>query len=79
MTNGSLTDMHAIVSTPLLLNSSTREMNPGRCDSEHVGVIAPGTPHTTTCVYVRQKVGIAILYGISGRESAQEYSEVDCY
>jgi hypothetical protein len=52
MTKGSLTDMHATVSTPLLLNSSTSEIKPGKCDSEHVGVIAPGTPHTTTCVVV---------------------------
>jgi hypothetical protein len=48
MTKGSLTLMHATVSTPLALSSSEASTNPGRCLSEHVGVKAPGTAKSTT-------------------------------
>ena len=44
MTKGSLTDVQAMVSMPLFLNSSTFSMKPGRCLVLHVGVKAPGTP-----------------------------------
>src|SRR5512138_3235211 len=48
ITNGSLTAIQAIVSTPLARISSARSTNPGRCFASHVGVKAPGTEKRTT-------------------------------
>ncbi|KAF5795845.1 hypothetical protein HanXRQr2_Chr08g0344461 [Helianthus annuus] len=43
ITNASLTETHAIVSTPFDFNSPDFSTNPGRCFWEQVGVKAPGT------------------------------------
>ncbi len=48
MTNGSLTAMQAIVSTPLALRAAACSTKPGRWRSEQVGVNAPGTANRTT-------------------------------
>ena len=47
-TKTSFTDIQATVSTPLALISSTCTTNPGRCETEQVGVNAPGTANNTT-------------------------------
>ncbi|KAI3471985.1 hypothetical protein Pfo_028673 [Paulownia fortunei] len=43
ITNASLTEIQAMVSTPLALNSAAFSTKPGRCFCEQVGVNAPGT------------------------------------
>ncbi len=49
ITNASLTETHAIVSTPFALISSAFSTKPGRCFRLHVGVKAPGTARMTVC------------------------------
>src|SRR5580698_9435305 len=48
MTKASLTEMQAMVSTPLALIESAFCTNPGRCLALQVGVKAPGTANSTT-------------------------------
>ncbi|GAY34930.1 hypothetical protein CUMW_277550 [Citrus unshiu] len=48
ITNGSLTLMQRISSTPFDFNSSPFSMNPGTCFKLQVGVKAPGTPKRMT-------------------------------
>src|SRR5262245_9560874 len=48
ITNASLTDRQAIVSTPLALSAPALCTNPGRCLAEQVGVKAPGRANSTT-------------------------------
>src|SRR5690242_16211687 len=47
MTNASLTERHAILSTPFLRMSSALPTKPGRCLAEQVGVNAPGSANST--------------------------------
>lgn len=49
ITKASFTEIQAIVSTPLPLNSSAFSTKPGRCLVLHVGVKAPGTAKMMTC------------------------------
>mmetsp|Transcript_24204 Transcript_24204/g.38950 ORF Transcript_24204/g.38950 Transcript_24204/m.38950 type:complete len:246 (+) Transcript_24204:512-1249(+) len=48
MTKASLTETHAMTSTPRSSSSSACLMNPGTCFRLHVGVKAPGTANSTT-------------------------------
>src|SRR5581483_7963640 len=47
MTNASLTERQAILSTPFFLISSALPTKPGRCLAEQVGVNAPGSANNT--------------------------------
>lgn len=51
ITKGSLTEMHAMVSTPLAFSCSALLMNPGAWSLLQVGVKAPGTANSTTCTH----------------------------
>ena len=48
MTKASLTEMQAMVSTPLAVISPRRSLKPGRWRAEQVGVKAPGTANRAT-------------------------------
>ena len=47
-TNGSLTEVQTISSTPFAFSSSAFSTKPGRCFAEQVGVKAPGTANSAT-------------------------------
>src|SRR5690242_14641537 len=67
MTYGSLTEMQARVSTPLLLNASAAATNPGTCLALQVGVKAPGRAKATIFLPGAKTCSVETVLGPSGR------------
>ena len=65
MTNASLTDRQAMVSTPLALIVSALATKPGRCAMEQPGVNAPGSANSTTFLPLKMS-SVEMLTGPSG-------------
>src|ERR1700733_15942519 len=66
MTKASLTEMHAMVSTPFALNLSASATNPGTCFAEQVGVNPPGNAKTTTFLPGAKSSSVVTALGPSG-------------
>src|SRR5512142_2264444 len=66
MTNASLTEMQAMVSTPLPLILSNEPTNPGTCLAEQVGVKAPGRAKATTFLPGANNSSVVTALGPSG-------------
>src|SRR6185436_317103 len=66
ITKASLTEMQAMVSTPLALIWSNDETKPGTCLAEQVGVKAPGRANATTFLPLAKSSSVVTGLGPSG-------------
>src|SRR4051794_19479254 len=65
MTKASLTEMQAMVSTPLPLIAAAFCTKPGKCLALQVGVKAPGTANSTTFLPLKMS-SVEVSFGPSG-------------
>jgi hypothetical protein len=66
MTNASLTEMQAIVSTPFFLKASAAATNPGTCLALQVGMKAPGKAKAPTFLFGAKTSSVETVVGPSG-------------